>query len=301
MNRIVPQEELKVKQPVQEEYHEQDPVDMIDDQDQQLEAQREVETEDYLETEEVEQVERVEESFNSSGEEVEEPQGYQKKNFARLREEKERIKEENARIARENEDLRRKAIEYEQYINYMSRQQEVPQPVAQPQEKPAYSNLKPDELAEWHAVQGYTDNKFSQTQKELAQMRSQLEAMNLERRVLTQHPDWYQVCSHDNVAKLKAQYPEVAAALSTSQDQYAQAASTYSLIKRFGIEEGNRSSNEANKKFEQNKNRPRSAASVQGSSPSPISQANRYSDWDNMTEQQKAALARETRELARRA
>lgn len=154
-------------------------------------------------------------------------------------------------------------------------------------------SLGDDEIAE--------GKHLSKVQKKIKAIESQLKkyqqesAMTaVESRIRSNYPDFDSVVSKDNLTSLQNSYPELAQTLLTSTDQYSQAASAYTLIKKLGID--NQGSYEMDKqRVQQNANKPKPLASIasqQGQGA--LSQANAFAN--GLTKDLKDQLIKEMQE-----
>lgn len=195
------------------------------------------------------------------------------RNFAALREKAnraERERDEALRLVREMESKRQQPLEEDYDIS-----------------------LGDDEIAE--------GKHLSKVQKKIKAIESQLKkyqqesAMTaVESRIRSNYPDFDSVVSKDNLTSLQNSYPELAQTLLTSTDQYSQAASAYTLIKKLGID--NQGSYEMDKqRVQQNANKPKPLASIasqQGQGA--LSQANAFAN--GLTKDLKDQLIKEMQE-----
>jgi len=225
-----------------------------------------------------ESYDEVPQQVDTAVEDKKEEERYQQKNFARLREEKDRYQRE---VEQKDQMIR----QYEDYINRMP----------QPEQQAQAPQHKDDDLPEWGAVKNYSDNKYNQLKKDQDELRQIIHNQSMEQKVRNAHPDYFDVVTMENTAKLRQAYPELAQALYTSTDEYVRAVSTYKMLKQLGIVT-TKDPNAA--QFEANKSRPRSASSVSPrTNNSPLSQANEFSG--DLSQARMDELYRETLAAAR--
>jgi hypothetical protein len=187
------------------------------------------------------------------------------KNFREMREAK-------ARVERERDDAMRRLAELEA---------KATKP-AVPIEEDDEIRIGDDDLAEGKHLSKMA-RKVKRLEEQIRKQQEQTEEQRIEARIKAQYPDFDQVVSKDNVATLYAAYPELAYTLSQTKDMYAQAASAYTLMKKFGIHQDSTTSalsvlNDKDK-VAKNMAKPRPLTSVspqQGESP--LSRANAFAE-----------------------
>jgi hypothetical protein len=126
------------------------------------------------------------------------------------------------RLRKERDDAYRRLQELE------SKQQKPEE-----QEEESFS-INPDDLVEGKHLSKY-DKKIKQLEEKLSSYQKQSSVSNADTRLKNQYPDIEKVVTADTIAALRESYPEIASTLSSAQDYYTQAASTYTLIKKLGI------------------------------------------------------------------
>ena len=172
----------------------------------------------------------VEETTQETPIQAEQKASSAEKNFAQLRESKERAE-------RERDEALQRMRAYE----------------AQAQQKPV-KQLREDDIPEWGDVS-----------REL----QRIEASNSEMRLKVQYPDFDAVVTQENIRTLREQHPEIAAMLSSSGDIYTKGSSAYKIIKNMGIAQDQTSLQEK-EIAQRNAAKPRPLSSVspqQGDSP----------------------------------
>jgi len=134
---------------------------------------------------------------------------YQARNFKMLRQQAEQI-------ARERDDLRRQ-LDSRHHDN----------------EEPEY-NVSEDELVEGKHLKKqkrYIDKQVEDLKQQLANQQATL----IEQNIRSRCPDFDSVVSERTLAKLRNEYPEVAASLNSSPDMQSKAIAAYNLIKKLGL------------------------------------------------------------------
>lgn len=79
---------------------------------------------------------------------------------------------------------------------------------------------------------------LSKVSKDLQGVRNELQetrALLLETRIRNNFPDYEAIVTQDTIAQLQREHPEVAQAIASCPDKYAQAASAYKMIKNLGV------------------------------------------------------------------
>jgi hypothetical protein len=143
-------------------------------------------------------------------------QDNRERNFAALREARERAERE-----------RDEAIYYARQLQ-MQAQQNNQQPIED-------HNLAPDDLVEWRHV----ENKIKNIESKLRQYENYTQTNVADARIKAQFNDFDQVVTHETVERLRTMYPEIAQSLHATPDIYNKAVSTYNIIKKFGLANGN--------------------------------------------------------------
>jgi len=187
------------------------------------------------------------------------------KNFREMREAK-------ARVERERDEAMRRLAELEARVS---------KPAA-PVEEDDEIRIGDDDLAEGKHLSKMA-RQVKRLRDEVKKQKEQTEEQRVEAYIKNKYPDFDTVVSPDNVATLRAAYPELAYTLSQTKDLYAQAASAYTLMKKFGIHQDQPSSALAvlndKDKVAKNMAKPRPLTSVspqQGDSP--LSRANAFAE-----------------------
>jgi len=90
--------------------------------------------------------------------------------------------------------------------------------------------IKDEEIAE--------GKHLKQLKKEIKELKGYIkkqEASSIDDRLALKCPDFGEIVTRDNIEKLKAEEPEIAASLSHIQDPYAQGVAAYKMLKKLGI------------------------------------------------------------------
>lgn len=164
------------------------------------------------------------------------------------------------------EQLERERDEYMRYIQEQRAQQQKPQ-----EQEP---QLSPDDLVEWKYVQ----NEIKKVKDELNAYKQQAASSSAETKLNMQYNDFRSVVTEQNIARLRDEYPELAATISSNQDLYTKGAAAYTLIKRLGIAQEPQYV-KSHTKVERNLQKPRAAESLgTQTGQSPLDQANMFSE-----------------------
>ena len=217
----------------------------------------------------------------------------------------ESTKEYNLRILAERaEQAERKAAEYERLLR--EREQQRYEQNHAPQ-KEAYQSADEDDVDV--ADDDYLDGRrFKKTTKslkqELAEVKQKLNevynsnaSVSAEYRLKSQYSDFDNVVTKQNLATFARIYPEEYQTLMSSRDMYSMGKTAYTMLKNLGIADPEIA--EQDKRLQENKNKPRAAASVgPQASDSPIA---RFGDYDRrvLTEERKEQLRRQVAEAKR--
>ncbi len=201
------------------------------------------------------------------------PVDEKERNFAALREARERAERER-----------------DEAIAYIRQLQQKPNT-----EQEEEVNYAPDDLVEWKAVQ----KKFNKLEQKLNQYEHQTAYQVTEARLKSQFQDFDQVVTKENIEALRIAYPEIAQSLHATPDIYNKAVSTYNIIKRFGIGEQQPNNLYEKQLIQKNMAKPRSVNSVspqQGESP--LNKANEFANGF-LTDERKAQLWQEMQNIRR--
>lgn len=117
---------------------------------------------------------------------------------------------------------------------------------------------------------------------ELYQHQQQALLNSTEAKLKAQYPDFDSIVSAENLANLRAAYPEISQTLNSSNDLYSKAVSAYTMIKRLGISAEPDVYSHEKAQAVKNAAKPRPVASIspqQGDSP--LSKANAFANGTN--------------------
>jgi len=120
--------------------------------------------------------------------------------------------------------------------------------------------------------------KIKHLEQQLRSYEQQSVVASTELKLKAQYPDFDNIVSGENLANLRAAYPEIAATINSSNDLYSKAVTAYTMIKRLGIADvpGYEESKEVARR---NASKPKPLASIspqQGDSP--LSKANAFAN-----------------------
>lgn len=192
-----------------------------------------------------------------------EEEGYQKRQFANLREKAERAE-------RERDD----ALRILREVEYSRRNQQAPL-IAEEDDS---FTIGPDDLAEGKHL-SKVQKKIQKLEQQLKNYEQKATESMLETQLRVNYPDFNTVVSKENIDTLREEYPEIAATINSSQDHYSRAAAAYKLIKKLGINQQTPSYDADKAKVQQNAQKPRPLASVSPQrGDSALSRANAFAD-----------------------
>jgi hypothetical protein len=192
---------------------------------------------------------------------------YQARNFKMLRQQAEQI-------ARERDDLRRQ-LESRQHSN----------------EEPEY-NVSEDELVEGKHLKNqkrYIDKQVEDLKQQLANQQAAL----IEQNIRSRCPDFDSVVSERSLAKLREEYPEVAASLNSSPDMQSKAIAAYNLIKKLGLSTAQNNQDKETIATNTAKVKPSSALKT---SDSPLNRVNAFER--GLTDAEKEAIFKRAQDFA---
>ena len=135
-----------------------------------------------------------------------------------------RLREEKENYQRQVEELRRQNEEYSQFIQKHNT----------PQEEESDFTYNDDDLVEGKHLSQVT-KKIQQLEQRLAQQQKQAMEMTSEARLKATYPDFDKVVTHENVVRLREEYPHFASMLAESSDVFTKGAAAHDLIKRLNI------------------------------------------------------------------
>jgi len=200
--------------------------------------------------------------------------------------------QESWRILREKaEKAEQRAQELERVIAQSYRREKKEHiPEERVHEEDLSINLEDDSLVEGKHL-SKVDKKIRKLEQKLAQYEQNANLSSAELRLKSQYPDFDQVVSEENLANLKATYPEIAHTINTSTDLYSKAVSAYTMIKKLNI--GDDSYIVEQQMAKKNSVKPKSLASISpAQSDSPLSKANVFANGV-LTDELKASMLKE--------
>lgn len=136
---------------------------------------------------------------------------------------------------------------------------------------------EPDLDANDYVHRGYVDKRMQEAQERTAQYQQILYEQMVANQLKSQHSDFDQVVSSENIARLREEHPEIAASLAANPDIASKAQATYKIMKKLGISAGTPDYEPIKQKIQANAQKPRPATT------SPLSYANSY-DYQRMSE-----------------
>ena len=208
---------------------------------------------------------------------VVEPQSNADKNFRALREAKERAEQERDELARQLEEYKNTA------------------PAPEVEEE---FSVQDDEIIEGKQLKVLV-KKIRDLKQQVNSYQQYSSANTVEARLRAQFPDFDTVLTKDNVNMLVAAYPEIANSIGASDDLYNKAVSTYTVIKKFGINTTTPQHEPEKEIAQRNAAKPRPLTSVspqQGDSP--LTRANAFEH--GLTEDLKKTLYKEMLDAQKR-
>lgn len=189
------------------------------------------------------------------------------------------------------EEAEKRAYELEQALkSKQPERQEVP-------EEDLNFSVDEDALVEGKHL-SKVDKKIKKLEQQIRQYEQQSVASITEARLKAQYPDFDSVVSSENLANLRAAYPEIAQTLNASTDLYSKAVSAYTMIKRLGIIDPEDRFIQEKAIAQKNATKPKPLASIspqQGDSP--LSKANAFAN--GLDENMKKQLWKEMNDIRR--
>lgn len=206
------------------------------------------------------------------------PQGYQAKNFAELRDARERAE-------RERDELRYRLQQIEMSKNQESIKEDF--------------NItgNDDDLVEVKHLKAIAKRQ-KEFESQVKQYQQQYTQMTAEARLKSSYSDLEKVVTEDNIRKLKDQDPDLVASLQCNPDTYSRYSAAYKAIKRLGIYQED-SFEQDKQKAQYNANKPRPLTSVspqQGQGP--LSRVNAFAN--GLTPELKAQLIKEMQDARKK-
>jgi hypothetical protein len=207
---------------------------------------------------------------------IQQEEGWQAKNFKRLRMEADQVKAER-------DDMARRLAAYEATQQKSRYEPQIDDEID--------FNIKEDDLVEGKHLQQYA-KKMKQLEAQIKQHQQQNSASLAQAQIRAKFPDFDKIVNEDNIEHLRYAYPELANTLNSSNDLYSTAVSAYTMIKNLGIAPKGDDFMAQKAQAQKNASKPKPLASVnpqQGDSP--LSKANAFAN--GLTDELKAQLRRE--------
>ena len=186
-------------------------------------------------------------------------------------------KEMNFEVLRERQE--KLEVQHSEALNRLRQYELAAKQEVQPEREdyPQDIDIGDDELFEGKHYKTL-QKQLKQQREDLNAYHQQVQATTTETRLRSQFSDFDQVLTAENIEALKKNEPELSSAISSTQDLYTKAVSTYKMIKKLGIyvEDNFEADRELVKK---NSLKPKPLASVSPqASASPLSQANAFAN-----------------------
>ena len=211
-------------------------------------------------------------------------------------------KEANMRILRERaEAAERRALELERMVqmNMSQNNQQAPQKLQLTEEEDDF-DLSDDTYIEGKHLKKYVKSlkqELKNTKKQFEEFHQQNSLAQAEVKLKSQFSDFDSVVSAENLEKLKLQKPSLFRSIMSNPDIYDRGYTAYELIKNSGMV--NESYQQVDKRLEENKAKPRSAANASPQTgETPLA---RVGDYDRriLSEERKEQLRRQVEEAKR--
>ena len=182
------------------------------------------------------------------------------------------IRESNARLQQE---IERERQEKQAYLERLARLEDAMQSRSTPPTQEEIDELADIAKDDWTTreaaeklAERIAEKKYRQFREEDEKKRLEMERkrqlQELPNKIKSEHPDFDNVVTKENVEYLKANKPHIAASLAATQDPYAQAKAAYDAIKAFCP---NAQVYEEQQRMEKNASKPGSLEAAKGTSP----------------------------------
>jgi len=186
--------------------------------------------------------------------------------------------------------------EFRQQLEDMQRRQQTIQDQPQQKEEPKDFLIDPDDIVEGKHLSA-VDRKVKKLEEQLRSYQQQSSVATIETRLKTEHQDFDQVVTQENIEILRTAYPELATAIASSSDLFSKGKAAYTLIKKFGIHQTGMHAPNVDK-VKQNLAKPVPTSSLAPQSgESPLTKANAFAE--GLTPDLKKKLYREMIESAK--
>jgi len=181
------------------------------------------------------------------------------------------LKEQNLRTMRERAEAAERRLkdlenQMKQARESQSYQEQPRQRQAEPIQASETIDVGDEELIEGKHLKKYVNSITQKYDRELQQIKSQNTIDNAERTLRSRYPDADDVLSEDNVNNFKALYPEEFSSVMSNPDAYSRMKSAYTNIVNFGISERREPTRDIDRRLQENKTKPRSAAATPSTS-----------------------------------
>ena len=208
-------------------------------------------------------------------------------------------KEINFRVMRERaESAERRSLELERMMQAnMSQQQTTKMQIVDDEDD---FDISDDTYIEGKHLKKYVKNlkrELKETKKQFQEFNEQSAVVNAEMRLKSQFTDFDSVVTKENLEKLQFQKPSLYRTILANPDMYDKGYAAYELIKGSGIIDNQYQ--ELDKRIEENRSKPRSAANASPQSgDTPLT---RVGDYDRriLTEERKEQLRQQVEEAKR--
>lgn len=206
---------------------------------------------------------------------------------------KETIRESNLRILRERaEAAERKMADMEQL--FQTRQKTYQEPQQQYVNEEQEFEVADGDLIEGKDLKRILQAERKRNEQQIQQLKYKSVNDEAERKMVRNYSDANEILSDENIKNFKAIYPEEFASAQANPDAYSGMKTAYTLIKNLGIAD-KPSTRDVDRRLEQNKLLPRSAAATPSStSDTPLSRVGDFERrvlTDDMKEKMRQNLA----------
>jgi len=189
------------------------------------------------------------------------------RNFAQLRESKERIEREKLKAEQERDQALKVLKEVERYALEYQNKAQVSAPVDDHEDE--------EELVDKKYFNKKLEEKLKDIERRNYDTQQQVYLSQTESKLKQQYPDIEQVLSQSNIELLKQQEPEMASTITNNPDMYSKAVSAYRMIRALGIHKEEQH-NQEKSVVQQNSVKPRSTASLERPTNTPLDKANAF-------------------------
>lgn len=192
------------------------------------------------------------------------------------------LRQKAEKLAAERDALHKELQQYKSHT--------APQEVKEPSKKDEPVAIGDDELVEGKHLSKVSD-KIRRLEEQVKQYEQKNNEFTVESRLKSNYPDYFQIVSQENVAKLREYDPDIADAIYHTPDLYKKAALTYKMIKQYGIVQEDKFLKEK-RIAKENAAKPKSLNSISPQTGNnPLSRANAFAD--GLTPELKTQLLKE--------